>query len=101
MVRIQLELPEEQVHALDKLMEKINLRTRKDLFNNALTLLEWAVKEKSAGRTIASIDDESKRVKELLMPILEGVPALKSRSNISKVSLVGTKIKRMRTKAAF
>ena len=49
MVRIQLELPEEQVQALDKLMEKINLRTRKDLFNNALTLLEWAVKEKSAG----------------------------------------------------
>lgn len=82
-------------------MEKINLRTRKDLFNNALTLLEWAVKEKSAGRTIASIDDESKSVKELLMPILEGVPALKLRSNISKVSLVGTKIKRMRTKAAF
>ncbi len=101
MVRIQLELPEEQVHALDKLMEKINLRTRKDLFNNALTLLEWAVKEKSAGRTIASIDDESKRVKELLMPILEGVPALKARSNIPKVSLVGSKIKRMRTKAAF
>jgi hypothetical protein len=80
MIRIQLELPEEQVQSLDKLMETINLRTRKDLFNNALTLLEWAVKEKSAGRTIASIDDESKRIKELLMPVLESVPALKSRS---------------------
>ena len=91
MVRIQLELPEEQVQALDRLMETINLRTRKDLFNNALTLLEWAVKEKRAGRSIASIDDGTKRIKELLMPILESVPALKSRGKNSSATLVGSK----------
>jgi hypothetical protein len=77
MVRIQLELPEERVEELDKLMKAVDLRTRKDLFNNALTLLEWAVNERKAGRVVASIDDETHRIKELVMPVLESVPSAK------------------------
>ena len=69
MVRIQLDLPEDQVAELDKLMEETRLSTRKDLFNNALTLFMWAVKAKKAGRTIASVDDDQ-RVRELVMPHL-------------------------------
>ena len=73
MVRIQLELPDEQVAALDELTRKTQLRTRKDLFNNALTLFEWAVKEKMAGRRLASIDESQDIFKELVMPALESV----------------------------
>ena len=76
MVRIQLDLPEEQVKELDALMEKTKLSTRKELFNNALTLLQWAVKAKQAGRVIASLDEESGKAKELVMPALENVSAL-------------------------
>jgi metal-responsive CopG/Arc/MetJ family transcriptional regulator len=72
MVRIQLDLPDEQVAELDKLMEETRLTTRKDLFNNALTLYLWAVKAKKAGRIIASVDD-NQRIRELVMPSIENV----------------------------
>jgi len=75
MVRIQLDLPDEQVAELDELMRETKMRTRKDLFNNALTLFGWAVKEKKAGRLIASIDESQEVVKELLMPALQQVRA--------------------------
>lgn len=74
MVRIQLDLPEEQVKELDDLMRETKLATRKELFNNALTLFQWAVKAKRAGRTIASIDESNQSAKELVMPSLESVP---------------------------
>ncbi len=74
MVRIQLDLPDEQVAELDSLMEETRITTRKDLFNNALTLFMWAVKAKKAGRIIASVDDEH-RVRELVMPSIESVAA--------------------------
>ena len=73
MVRIQLELPDEQVAELDELMRETRMRTRKDLFNNALTLFGWAVKEKKAGRLIASVDESQEVIKELLMPALQQV----------------------------
>ncbi len=66
-----MDLPEEQVAALDQLMVDTRLRTRKELFNNALTLFEWAVKQKKAGRVIAAIDQSQDIVKELVMPSLE------------------------------
>jgi metal-responsive CopG/Arc/MetJ family transcriptional regulator len=75
MVRIQLDLPDEQVAELDKRMAETKLRTRKDFFNNALTLFDWAIKEKKAGRLIAAIDESQNIVKELLMPALENVSA--------------------------
>ena len=70
MIRIQLDLPEEQVKELDELMRETKVATRKDLFNNALTLFQWAVKAKRSGRIIASVDEENRTSKELVMPIL-------------------------------
>jgi metal-responsive CopG/Arc/MetJ family transcriptional regulator len=75
MVRIQLDLPEDQVAQLDELMKETNIVTRKELFNNALTLFQWAVKAKRAGRMVASVDEASGNAKELLMPALENVRA--------------------------
>ena len=73
MVRIQLDMPEEQVKDLDDLMKETNIVTRKDLFNNALTLFQWAVKAKRAGRIVASLDEETGTAKEIVMPALENV----------------------------
>jgi metal-responsive CopG/Arc/MetJ family transcriptional regulator len=75
MVRIQLDLPEDQVAQLDELMKETNIVTRKELFNNALTLFQWAVKAKRAGRMVVSVDEASGNAKELLMPALENVRA--------------------------
>lgn len=68
--RVQFEFTEQGIEELRKLMEVTNVATRKDLFNNAITLLEWAVKERGRGKIIASIDEENGRYKELEMPVL-------------------------------
>jgi hypothetical protein len=73
MVRIQFELPEDKVSELKKLMEESGIKTRKDLLNNALMLLEWAISERRAGRTIVSVDEKKNRYKEVLMPILSSI----------------------------
>lgn len=71
MTRIQLELPEERLSELERLMEQTGITTKKDLLNSALTLFEWAVRERQAGRTIASVDEQNQRYKELVMTSLE------------------------------
>jgi hypothetical protein len=67
------------VAKLDKLMEETRLTTRKDLFNNALTLFSWAVEAKKAGRVIASVD-ENQHIRELVMPSIENIASQKKLS---------------------
>jgi len=69
MQRIQFELTESQVKDIEKLMEKTSTSTKREFFNNAIAILEWAVDESSNGRKIASMDDSSHTYKELVMPI--------------------------------
>jgi hypothetical protein len=71
MVRIQLDLPEEKVEELNEVMAKADIGTRKDLFNNALSLLAWAIKEREAGNIIASMNESAGTYKELVMPSLD------------------------------
>jgi hypothetical protein len=68
--KIQFDLAQERVRELDKLAEVGQVGTRKDLFNNALTLLEWAMGECARGRKIASVSQDGKSYSELQMPIL-------------------------------
>ena len=75
MVRIELNLPDEQAKELEALLQKTKLATRADVINNALTLFEWAVETKAAGRMVASLDAESGTARELVMEALENVPA--------------------------
>jgi hypothetical protein len=51
-------------------MDESGIKTRKDLLNNALMLLEMAIKERKEGRTLVSVDEKKNRFKEVLMPIL-------------------------------
>lgn len=72
-VRIQFDVTEEQWEEMKSLMDKCGMDTRKELFNNAYALLEWAVRERSRGNVIASINDETKQLKELEMPIFRRI----------------------------
>lgn len=78
MVRIQFELPESKVKELEEMMRIGDVHTRKDLFNNALTLLQWAIKEVREGKLIASVDEQNKKYKELAMPIFSAAAAKSS-----------------------
>lgn len=70
MIRVQFEITEEKFKDLEALMKKAGVRTKKDLLNNALVLLEWYIKEKEAGRVVASLDDKEHSYKEVVMPMM-------------------------------
>jgi hypothetical protein len=76
MTRIQIEMSDEEIARIDKLMVLTGTRTRKEYFNNALTLMEWGIKEKQLGHGIASIEESTKSFRELVMPALEKVPPI-------------------------
>ncbi|MNE29867.1 hypothetical protein D3C76_1169370 [compost metagenome] len=69
-VRMQFDLPENRMDELDKLMERCDISTRKELFSYALSMLEWAVSESELGHDIAAIDRDTKQFFSLRMPVL-------------------------------
>ena len=68
-VRVQFEMLEENAAHLDALAKQIGV-TKRDIINNALTLLDWSIGEVQQSRIIASVDEETDRYKELILPIL-------------------------------
>ena len=72
-VRIQFEIPEDRLESLDALMEEAGIKTRTELFNNAMTLLKWTIRQRREGRKIASVNYEENSFIELEMPIFEYV----------------------------
>ena len=76
-IRIQIDIPIEQNKELLMMMDQANISTKKDLFNNALAMLRWALKEKALGKEIASVDASKDSYKELHMPIFDNVQTTK------------------------
>ena len=68
--KVQIELSDKRLQEIDLLMEQTDTATRKEFFNNALTLLKWAIDKAKHGYTIASVKEDEKRFRELEMPIL-------------------------------
>lgn len=84
-MRIQFDLSEDKAHELDTFMERIGVSTKKDLFENSLTFLEWAVDEiyKNPNRVIGSIDESSDTYKELQMSVFSTARS-KARAKLNK-----------------
>lgn len=70
MPRIQLDVNERKREEIELLTHIADVPTIKDLFNNALTLLKWAIVERARGNTIASLNEAQDTYKELEMPVL-------------------------------
>ncbi len=73
-VKFQFEMPQANADRLDQ-MARESGATKRDIINNAMTLLEWAIDEVKAGRVIASIDAQENRYKELVLPLLRDFAA--------------------------
>ena len=73
LVRFQVAITEQQYDELTKLMAAGGLNTNRDLFNNAITLLKWAARERARGSAIVSVNEAEGSVKELELPFLEAV----------------------------
>ncbi len=72
MARLQLDLSETHDELVKTLMEVCDLRTKKDVVENALMLLGWAAKESQRGLTIAAVDEQHETYKEIQTPALLG-----------------------------
>jgi len=72
MARLQLDLSDTYDALLEKLQPLCDLRTKKDVVENALLLLGWAAAEASQGLKIAAIDESKNVFKEVHTPALEG-----------------------------
>lgn len=75
MTRIQFDLSEEKLRKLEDLMMQASIRTKKELIDNAFSLLAWAIRETAAGRVIASVDEQEQKYREIVLPVLENVVA--------------------------
>lgn len=69
--RLQFEVDEAQLAFLTELQQICRLRTKKDLFENAVTLLSWAVNEVHKGNVVGSFGGGV--LKEFSAPFLHNI----------------------------
>ncbi len=72
-VRIQFETTSQRLAQIERLMSECGIETKKEFFNNAITLLNWAVTQVKSGKIVASVDETTERYRELQMPIFSNL----------------------------
>jgi hypothetical protein len=72
-MRLNFEFSEERINDLKELQAETNSDSMKELCNNALTMLEWAVKEVKSGNEIAAVNEDDKVYRVFVTPLLERV----------------------------
>ena len=77
--RIQFEMSEKMGDELEYLMEEFGISTKKDLFNNSISLLKWVHGELEKGRNVGSINPLNSAYTELQMPIFSNVEKTEGR----------------------
>ena len=71
--KICFELSAEKIAEFDKLVSDGRFDSRKEMLNNALTLLAWTLMHAKKGHAIAAVDESQKVYVELAMPFLTGL----------------------------
>ena len=99
-MRIQLDLDPQGVKMIEELKRQTGIKTHKDLFNNALTILTWAVQQRMAGRTVASMDEQTEKYRELQMPILTHAASLATNPGVDEARDTESRKRHARRKAA-
>jgi hypothetical protein len=87
--RVQLDLLPARVEAMDVLMERCEFSTRKELFDNAMSLFEWAVEAASKGKQVALYDEAADHVERVHFPAL--IAAARTAAKASHDSKGGTR----------
>jgi len=73
MRELKLVLNDAEEGEFRQMMEDMGLSSDKELLNNALTFLQWAVGERKKGRDIASLDRENRQYFTARLPALDEV----------------------------
>jgi hypothetical protein len=72
-MRLNFELNEAQMASINALKARTGASSMKELFNNALSILDWAVDEIAQGREIAAVSPDSKNYRVFVTPLLRQV----------------------------
>jgi hypothetical protein len=68
--RLQVDILQQQLEELEKLQKLGGLRSKRELWDTAFTLLKWATKKKAQGFSVGSMNADGVYT-ELEMPFLE------------------------------
>lgn len=72
MHRIGFDMSEKRVKDMDVLADRLGLTTRKDVFNTALTYLEWVVEEIEKGNQ-PGFKDQNGKFSSMRMPSFRNI----------------------------
>jgi hypothetical protein len=78
-MRLNFELPEQRVNELKALQLETESESMKELFNSAITTLEWLVQETKNGNEIAAINEDRKVYRVFVTPVLGRVAKKRQR----------------------
>jgi hypothetical protein len=70
-MRIELGFDDKGIELIEELKLLTGIKTNKELFNNSITLFDWAVVQTIQGRLVTSLDEQEKNYKQLVMPSLQ------------------------------
>jgi len=71
--RFNCDVAAEDFEQLEALMTDLGLRSKRQLFEEAVGLLRWAVNERKAGQLVGSMNDRRMHFRELTTPALQRV----------------------------
>ncbi len=98
--RFQVDLSPIQLLKLEGLVKAGEHSSKKELFNEAMSLYSWAMREVQNGRRIASFDDKNESLETIVMTGLQNAYIKASQSEIEQ-SKVSEKREKQRSSGGF
>ena len=90
-MKVQLDFGDRGAAVLEDMKQRAGLKTHEDLLNHALTVLDWAIRQRAEGRIVASVDEQHQNYRELEMPALENAaPSILSEVRRQIEGAIGT-----------
>jgi hypothetical protein len=69
-MQIWVEIDEAGAAALDQIKASSGLRDYREVLNEGIAILEWAIKQQAAGKIVATLDEKTRSYKKLRMRAL-------------------------------
>ena len=68
-IKLSIIIDEDKKKQLEDLMADSGIKTKKDLFENAILLMKWMIEEKKLGRSVGSMKGD--HIREISIPALD------------------------------
>jgi len=72
-MRLNLEISDAQMNSIKALQQRTGASSMKELVNNAISILEWAVEETARGNEVAALNESESAYRVLVTPLLQYV----------------------------